>query len=66
MVLSDDFVERKTPSDILDFLNSQVPAYKQIHDVEVLSVLPRNHSGKVMRHELTLKERQRAGMPTSE
>lgn len=62
MVLSDDVLDKKAPTEILDFLNNQVSPHKQIHLVEVLSVLPRNHSGKVMRHELALKEKQRAGL----
>jgi acyl-coenzyme A synthetase/AMP-(fatty) acid ligase len=55
-------VEKQSPKGILDFLNSQVAPHKQIHHVEVLTVLPRNHAGKVMRHELALKEKQRAGL----
>lgn len=64
LVLADDeWIDAyKAPREILDFLNAQVAPHKQIHHFEILSVLPRNHVGKVMRRDLALKEKQRAGL----
>jgi acyl-coenzyme A synthetase/AMP-(fatty) acid ligase len=57
-------MEKKDPNELLDFLNEQVSPHKQIHHVEVLDVLPRNHAGKVMRHELARREKIKAGLLT--
>lgn len=63
IVLADDHLGvNQTPTQIIDYLNEQVAPHKQIHHYEVLDVLPRNHSGKVLRHELALKEKQKAGV----
>jgi len=65
VVLSDDDESTNTPNEILDFVNSKVPPEKQVHSIEVLTVLPRSHTGKIKRQDLAISERQRTSVPES-
>lgn len=50
------------PSALLRYYNNEVPAYKQISQIEILEALPRNTNGKVLRNVLVQNEKKKAGL----
>jgi 4-coumarate--CoA ligase len=41
-----------TTTEVQDFINGQVASYKKLHSVELIDVIPKSASGKILRREL--------------
>lgn len=49
-----------TPEEIIAFTNGKLAGYKKIHYVEIVTSIPKNASGKILRRELKDREQTRA------
>jgi len=47
-----------TPEEVIAFANGKLAGYKKVHYIEIVSAIPKNASGKILRREL--KEREKA------
>ncbi len=50
--------QQATPEEIISFANGKLAGYKKIHVIEIISVIPKTTSGKILRR--TLREQERA------
>jgi long-chain acyl-CoA synthetase len=48
-----------TPEEIITFANNKLAGYKRIHFVEIIDLIPKNASGKILRRELRVREEAR-------
>lgn len=48
-----------TPEEIIAFTNGKLAGYKKVHYIEIISAIPKNASGKILRRELKELEREK-------
>ncbi|MGH2509517.1 MAG: class I adenylate-forming enzyme family protein, partial [Ktedonobacteraceae bacterium] len=48
-----------TPDEIIAFANGKLAGYKKIHSVEIITAIPKNASGKILRRDLREMEKAR-------
>lgn len=62
VVLRSNFTGKLSTTELMEWANGKLAAYKNVREVEFVDAIPRNPSGKILRRILKEQERQKMGL----